>query len=147
MKWPDDSIMNIIQSKYAKLVKKFRQDDQILPVPFRRYFDDLGNVKNPNWNQQEQLHHLYYAGYLLINKNYISNIKEYLNDPSTPVWMLYQFEEAKKYSAYAYQRRIQKLEQNIINTEEDLIEINQTIGNVSTLLTQEQIKFIDESYS
>lgn len=147
--WPHDSILDIIQSKFKKIVDAYLKEDnaEMFPIPFKRYFDGDGVVKNPEWNKAEPMHYNYYAGYLMMNRNHIDDIHNFFMSDDAPKWLLYQFEDARAYSKMVYSKRIDRLQKDIEYTEWIRTETVQMIGSITTKLPEADIKAICDIYS
>jgi len=82
----------------------------------------------------------------LIHRGYSEQVKDYLMGDNSPLWMKYQFEDAKAYTSYAYKKRIMKYEKGIEVTEQKLLESVPVLNLITTNLPDDQVKLINQQY-
>jgi len=145
LEWPHKSIMDLLQAKFSQTLNKFiRDNNDVLPAPFKKYYAPDGSQKE--FTQDDPLHFPNYLGYVLIHKGYSDQIKEFLMSDETPLWMKYQFEDAKAYTSYAYKKRILKYEKGIEATEQKLLESVPVLNLITTNIPEDQKKLIGQQY-
>lgn len=129
--WPHFSLLDLAQSRIRKTVNKFRKEPENSPVyaiPFRKYFDENGNIKE---SEENEFSNSYQRGFLFLNLHQKEAIQAKLDDDNTPLWLVHQFAEAKAFTLDLINRKEESLEQQMLNTQEEKLFLFNALGSLS----------------